>query len=367
MTRPLLWTLSLAALAGAACSPSGGKDTTAEAGRGEVAVETGKVAAVDLEESVEVVGALSAKASADVKSEYSGVVTEVNVTQWVEVKKGQPLARLDTREAVAQLQAARAASLQAEVGAQRAARERERTDKLAEAGLATRQAVDEARTAEEAAQAQAAAVKAQEAMAATRLEKAVLRAPIDGVVSERNVNVGDYVENMGSPRAMFRIVDARVLELTASVASARMAALAVGQPLRFSSDALPGEEFSGAVSFINPAADEASRTVRIKAEIPNGEGTLRPGLFVKGRVVTGQRVGVLVVPRTALATWDTVSGTGAVYVVEGGVARRRALRTGAVSGERVEVLEGLKAGDVVVTRGGFNLRDGDKIRAIEGA
>jgi RND family efflux transporter MFP subunit len=166
---------------------------------------------------------------------------------------------------------------------------------------------------------------------------------------------------------MFRIVDARVLELTASVPSARMAELRVGQPLRFTSDALPGQEFTGAVSFINPVADEASRTVKVKAEIPNAAGALKPGLFVKGRVVTGQRPGVLVVPRAALVSWDTVAHTGWVFVVEGGTARRRPLRTGAVSGESVEVLEGLRAGEVVVTRGGFNLREGDKVRAIEGA
>lgn len=367
MTRPLVRTLTLPLALAAAIGCSASAEKPGEAGRPEVAVEIGKVAALDLEQAVDVVGALSAKASADVKSEYSGTVAEVSVTQWVKVKKGEPLARLDTREASAQLQSARAAALQAEVAVQSAARERERTDRLAEAGLATRQAVDAARTAEAAARAQASAAQAQVAMAETRMGKAILRAPLDGVVSERNVDVGDYVENMGSPRPMFRIVDARVLELTASVPTSRMSELAVGQPLRFASDALPGKEFSGTVSFINPTAEETSRTVKVKAEVSNDAGVLKPGLFVKGRVVTGHRAGVVVLPRTALASWDTIGKTAAVFVVEGGVARRRPLKTGAVSGDVVEVVEGLKVGEVVVTRGGFNLRDGDKVRAIEGA
>ncbi len=364
MTRPSARTLPLLTLALAAAA--GCSRRAAEATRPEVAVETGKVATVDLEQGVDVVGALAAKAAADVKSEYSGTVAEVNVTQWVQVKRGQPLARLDSREAAAQVQSARAAALSAEVAAQRAARERERTDKLAEAGLTTRQAVDEARTAEAAARAQAAAAQAQVAMAQTRLEKAIIRAPLDGAVSERNVDVGDYVENMGSPRPMFRIVDARTLELTAAVPSVRMAELPVGQPLRFSSDALPGKEFQGSVSFINPAAEETSRTVKVKAEVPNEAGALKPGLFVKGRVVTGVRPGVRVVPRAALVSWDTAGKAGAVFVLQGGVARRRALKTGAVSGDLVEVVEGLEPGEVVVTRGGFNLRDGDRARAVEG-
>jgi RND family efflux transporter MFP subunit len=332
-----------------------------------VAVELGKATTEDLEQAVEVVGTLSAGDAADVKSQCSGNVAEVLVKQWVEVKKGTPLARLDTREAEAQVQSARAAQLQAEVAAQRAARERERTEKLAEAGLATRQAVDEAHSAEEASRAQAAAAEAQTTMARTRLEKCLVRAPIDGVVSERNVNVGDYFDTMGSSVSMFRIVDARVLELTVSVPSARLGELAVGQALRFQSDALPGKEFAGAVSFINPAAEATSRTVKLKAQIPNPGGALKPGLFVKGRVITGRREGVLVVPRASLVSWDATARTGAVFVVEGGVARRRAIRTGASSDATVEVVEGVRSGEAVVTRGGFNLREGDKVRAVQGA
>jgi membrane fusion protein, multidrug efflux system len=353
--------LALAACSRAAQSPAG------EAGKPPVAVETAPVAAADVEEAVEVVGALSARSAAEVKTEYSGVVAEVNVTQWVKVTRGTPLARFDAREAVAGAESARAAALQAEVAVQRAARELERARKLQEAGLATQQAVDEARTAEEAARAGAAAARAQQAMAETRLAKAVIRAPIDGVVSERNVDVGDYVENMGSPAPMFRIVDARVLELTATVPSARIAALRVGQPLAFTSDALPGREFGGAVSFINPSADQASRTVKVKAEVPNQEGALRPGLFVKGRIVTGTRPGVLAVPRSALVSWDTAARTAVVFVVQAGTARRKTVQTGAAAGEGVEVISGLRAGEQVVTRGGFSLRDGDKIRVVEGA
>jgi len=363
MTRPLAVPLSLALLA--ACSRPAEKPP-APGARPAVTVETARVGTADLEESVEVVGGLSALRTAEVKTEYSGVVTEVKVTQWVKVTRGTPLALLDAREAVAGAGSARAAGLQAEVAAQRAGRELERTRKLKEAGLATQQALDEAATAEEAARAGVAAARAQQAMAETRLQKAVLRAPIDGVVAERNVDVGDYVENMGSPVPMFRIVDARVLELVASVPSARTAALQVGQPLVFTSDALPGREFRGKVSFINPTADEASRTVKVKAEVPNQAAELRPGLFVKGRIVIGHRAGVLAVPRAALVSWDPTGRTATVFVVEGGTAHRRSIQTGVVAGDSIEVAGGLQGGQEVVTRGAFNLRDGDAIRAAQG-
>ncbi len=348
-------------LAVAGCGKTADGKASPDGSRPPVAVETAKASPSELEETVDVVGTLTARSEADVKTEYSGTVVEVFVTQWVHVKAGTALARLDSSEIDAAVQAARATALQAEVASQRAARELERTVKLKEAGLATQQGLDEAKSVEEAARAGAAAAKAQLAMAQTRLAKAVVRAPIDGVVALRNVNVGDYVENMGNPPPMFRVVDNRVLELTANVPSARMSALRVGQPFAFTSDALPGRTFSGKVSFINPAADEASRTVKVKAEVPNTDQALKTGLFVKGRIVTGTRTGVLVVPRSALVSWDTLTGKGSVFVVDGGVARRVDVETGAAPGDRVEVVKGLGAGQEVVTRGGFNLREGDKV------
>ena len=88
---------------------------------------------------------------------------------------------------------------------------------------------------------------------------------------------------------------------------------------------------------------------------------------MKGRIVTGSAAGVLVVPRSALVSWDTVARQGGVFVVDGGVARRVAVETGAAPGDRVEVVKGLAAGQEVVTRGGFNLRDGDRVLVAKGA
>lgn len=345
------------------CSgPANGKGAAERGGRPPVAVETARLATSRMEQKIEVVGTLEAKNEAEVKTEYSGTIAQVLVTEWVRVTKGTPLARLDSREAEASVQAARAARLQAEVASTRAARELERAEKLKAAGLATQQGLDDARTAEEATRAALASVSAQLAMAETKLAKSVLRSPLDGVVASRSVNEGDYVENMGNPKPIFRIVDNRLLELTVSVPSARIASLKVGQPLSFTADAIPGREFNGRVSFINPVADEASGTVKVKAEIPNASEQLKSGQFVKGRISTGTREGVLAVPRSALQSWDPATRQGAVFVAEGGIAKRRVVETGAIAGDRVEVVKGLSPGDEVVTGGGFNLREGDKVR-----
>lgn len=355
-----LFALGLA-LAAMACSSRGESSVEkASSDRPAVAVEVAPAVKADIEESIEVVGSLEPKFSADIKSEFTAVVEEVYVTEWVRVRKGMPLAKLDTREAEAALQAARAGLLQAEVAETRASRELERASRLREAGLVTQQNLDDARTALEASQAATAAARAQLQAAETRLQKAILRAPFDGTVAYRGVNPGDRVENMGG-EPLFRIVDNRLLELTVSVPSTALSSLHTGQPLEFSTDAVPDRTFRGKVQFINPAADPVSRSVKVVVHVPNEDETLRGGLFVKGRILTGLRRNVLQVPKSALVDWDPVRGQADVFVVNGDKAERRTVQTGSATADAVEVTQGLQPGEQVVTRGAFTLRSGDRV------
>jgi membrane fusion protein (multidrug efflux system) len=322
-----------------------------------VAVETARAAAGTIEESVEVVGSLSPKREAEIRAEYSGNVAEVYVSEWVPVRKGTPLARLDTREWGAALDAAKAAALQAEAAARRADREYERALKLKDAGLMTQQGLDDAQSARDAARPAAEAARAQVAVAETRLEKAIIRAPIDGIVASRDVSVGDFA----GKDPLFRVVDNRLFDLTVTVPSGKIHAVRVGQKLVFETDAVPGRAFEGTVAFINPAVEAGSRAIRVLAEVPNPGAELKAGLFVKGRILTGERAGVIQVPRSALVSWDVQARKADVFVVSGDVARRRSVSTGAAAGDAVEIASGLAPGDVVVTRGAFNLKDGDRV------
>jgi RND family efflux transporter MFP subunit len=351
----------------AGCGATGESGSAESAARPPVPVEISPATVGELTQSIEVVGQVEPKFAAAVKSEFTAVVAEVYVTEWVRVSRGQPLARLDTREGEAAVEAARAGVLQAEVAETRAQRELERAIKLKEFGLATQQALDDARTAHEAAEASTAAARAQLRAYETRLEKAVIRAPMDGIVAFRGVNVGDRVENMGGETAMFRVVDNRLLDLTVTVPSSRSSLLKVGQPIEFTTDAVPGRTFTGAVRYINPTMGEADRSVKVIAEVRNGDETLRGGMFVKGRIVTGTRAGALQVPRAALLAWNVERGVAEVFVVAGETAERRAVRTGLTAGAAVEIVEGLAPGDRVVTRGGFNLRSGDRVTVVAGS
>jgi len=363
-------------LAGAGCSSKEGveKAKAAPAGKPAVSVDAEVAATGDVGEGIEVTGTLSPKHQAEMKSEYGGVVAQVYVNDWATVRKGDPLLKVDTREgevlllkAKAALQMARAGQLEAESAVARADREYDRAVKLQESGLITRQGMDDARTLQEAAAARIAAAKAQVAVAGedvaqatTRLSKAVLRSPFDGTVAERLVSAGDLVGEM--QKVVFRLVDNRLLELTVSVPSSEMAPLRVGQPVRFSTDAFPGREFEGKIAHINPSVSPGDRSVRVIAEVPNVPEVLKGGLFVKGRIATGVRMGVVLIPRTALLSWNVAARKGEVFVVDDNVARRRGVATGAVQGDRVEIPSGLRSGETVVTRGAFLLSEGDAVK-----
>ena len=348
-------------------------------GRSPVAVEVTKVGAIDLIEGIEVVGSLSPKFTADVKSEYAGIVTEVYVTEWVRVKKGTPLAKIDTREMEIVLQKAKAAVemakanlLQAEVAGNRAEREYNRLIKLKEFGLVTQQNLDDGLTEKEAAAARIASANAQLKASEedlqhtqTRLSKTIIYSPIDGVVSLRGVNVGDLVGEMGSPKIMFKIIDTRILDLTVTVPSGQMGVVRVGQSLTFSSDAISGNTFTGKVMFINPVVNEADRSVKVVAEVDNRGEHLKGGLFVKGRILTGKRTGILQVPRASLLSWDVAEKKGDLFVVNVEIAKRRTVQTGSVLGDFVEIRSGLASDEQVVTRGGFNLKDGDRVNITQ--
>jgi RND family efflux transporter MFP subunit len=366
--RPAALVLAITLVGGGgACTKDTPAAEPAVAERPPVAVTVLPAAASTLTERIEVVGSLEPKFWADVKSEITGTVTAVYVTEWVAVRKGAPLARLDTTETQAGIEALKAGLAQTRTAQARAKREFDRAEQLKTYGLITPQNYDEAKTAVEATDAAASAAEAQVRAAEARLAKSLLKAPMDGVVALRTVNVGDRLENMGSGSPAFRIVDNRLLNLTVSVPATRLAQLRLGQPLEFSTDAAPGRTFTGKVLFINPALDETSRSARVIAEVPNADGLLRGGAFAKGHIVVAERSGVLQVPREALLNWDIEHKTAEIFVIRGAKADRRAVQTGMTTGSGIEVTSGLAEGEQVVVRGGFALRPGDKVSVATGA
>jgi RND family efflux transporter MFP subunit len=360
----------------------GGKnDKASQTVKPPVAVETATAAPQKLVEGVDATGSLDPKFWADVKTQIPGLVKQVYVTEWVRVSKGTPLARIDIAEteafvkrAEAALEAAKAGLAQAQASLSRAEREQARTQKLKESGLATQQSIDDSRTEAEAAKARVESARAQIRVAEedlrqakAKLAKGLVTSPLDGVVAMREVNVGDLASDAAAGKPIFRIVDNRLLNLTVTVPSVDSAKIRTGQPLNFTVDSMPGRTFTGRVMFVNPELSSADRSLKVIAEVKNVPEVLKGGLFAKGRIVTGERNNVILIPRSAISGLDLASAKGVINTVSGGVAKRVEIRTGAASGEMIEIVSGLKAGEQYVVRGGFNLRDGDKVTVAAGS
>ena len=160
-----------------------------------------------------------------------------------------------------------------------------------------------------------------------------------------------------------RIVDNRLLNLTVTVSSTDSGRIKVGQALDFTVDSQPGHVFTGKVMYINPELSSADRSLKVIAEVRNVPENLKGGLFAKGRIVTGNRQQVVQVPRSALGAFDTQAKKGTLFIVENGVVRKRDVQSGGVNGDLIEIASGLKQGEQYVVRGGFNLKDGDKVAA----
>ena len=358
-----------------ACNKSDTKKSADQASKPPVAVEVSAAAVSGVSDGIEVTGSLEPKFSVDVKTQIPGLVRQVMVSEWVRVRKGQPLVRIDVAETEAQVKRAEAGIVsakanlaQAHVAANRAERELARILKLKESGLATQQSVDDARSETEAAKARVGVAAAQIHVSEEELRQGVARqakglvvAPIDGVVALRDVNVGDLASDAAAAKPIFRIVDNRLLNLTVTVSSVDSARVKVGQPLEFTVDSQPGHTFAGKVMYVNPELSAADRSLKVIAEVHNVPETLKGGLFAKGRIVTGVRPQVLQVPRSSLGSFDTQAKKGSMFIVENGTVRKREIVSGAVNGDMVEIVSGLKSGEQYVIRGGFNLKDGDKV------
>ncbi len=358
-----------------ACGKSEAKKNADMVVKPPVAVEVRAALSATVSDGIEVTGGLEPKFSVDVKTQIPGLIKQVMVSEWVHVKKGQPLVHIDVAEtealvkrAEAGIASAKANLVQAQVAANRAERELARILRLKESGLATQQSLDDARSETEAAKARAGVAAAQIRVSEEERRQAVAReakgsvvAPIDGIVALRDVNVGDLASDAAAAKPIFRIVDNRLLNLTVTVSSSDSGRVKIGQPLEFTVDSQPGRMFSGKVMYINPELSQADRSLKVIAEVHNVPENLKGGMFVKGRIITGTRSQVLQVPRSAVGSFDMQVKKGSLFVVEGGIVRKREILSGVVNGDMVEIVSGLKPGEQYIIRGGFNVKDGDKV------
>ncbi len=182
-------------------------------------------------------------------------------------------------------------------------------------------------------------------------------APISGVVAQRMIKQGNLV-SLNAP--VYRIVNNQQLEAVMNVPEREMAVIQSGLPVRMLVDAVPGQVFEGRIDRVSPVMDAGSGTFRVTS-VFDGKQVLRPGMFGRIEIVYDRRENVLTVPRTALLDDESEPS---LYVVRDGKSVRVAVKTGYSNGDIIEVVSGLKAGDIVITAGKVAVRDGALVTVI---
>jgi RND family efflux transporter MFP subunit len=399
-TFPLRQVCRLAAVgviaaAAIACS----KTETAQARGRDEAVKPVKIETVQQQivtRSVEVVGTLAAVDEVTVSSEADGVVSKILHDLGDRVRTGDALVELDREKAEYNLTQQRAALARtlAQYGApdpqhlppvektpdvQKAQAELvqarqsfERAKELNNRQLVPKQTLDDADAVLQSKQASfdlslqnaknlqaaIAAAEAQMKLADRQLRDTYIRAPFDGYVQRRFVNLGQLVKGSGTPVPVMSIVRVDPLKVTGEIPEKMVPWISVGQPVEVHVDAYPDKAIAGRMSRISPAVNSATRAFPFEALVPNGDALLKPGTFARVNVRTNKTDKVLTVSYAAL---QYRYGVNRVFVVSGDKLAAKELRVGERLGDRIEIVSGVNAGDPVAVTDVDKLIDGLKV------
>ncbi len=294
---------------------------------------------------LEALGTAGANESVEVTSKVVNQVTTVRFEEGQQVRRGDVLVELDGAQARADVAVAEAALAESRSQYERS-RELYATKVLSDSQIEQIEATFKAN-------------EARVAAARARLGDTVVRAPFGGRVGLRRISVGSLI----SPGTVITTLDdTSTIKLDFTIPETFLSAVRPGLEITARSVAYPDKAFTGRVSSVDTRVDPSTRSVTVRAELPNPEGLLKPGMFLTVRLSRGA-VDALLVPEHALVPEQ---GDVFVFVVKDGAAEKRLIHTGERRVGEVQVLDGLSAGDVVVTEGTQKLRPGSAVSIVQG-
>jgi len=297
-----------------------------------------------METLVSAVASLVSVQGAMLSAEEAGKVTKINFESGALVNAGDVLVQLDTSVEEAQLKSAEAKAQLAQVSLKR-------TRTLRPSNAASQSDLDAAEAQAKQAEADANSVRAQ-------ISRKTIIAPFAGRTGIRTVNAGDFVTQ---GQQIVPLESLTVLFANFSLPQQLLSSINVGQTVRLTSDAIPNETFSGAVTAIDPKVNEITRNFKVQATFQNPESKLRPGMFGTVNIVTGKKDGILAIPVSSI---NYAPYGNSVYVISkldngaGGTydgVEQKIIQLGEARGDLVEVISGLQPGDKIVSSGAFKL------------
>ena len=353
-------TLAWVALACLAACSRGEKDNSVLA----PAVSLGDAAAVDIDDRIVATGELTSPNHAVIAAEGGGRITSLYIDEGKPAAKGARVLEVDPERRELELRAARAQNAEAQAAMIEGQRAADRVAALYKKNVASKAQLDTAQTQLTLfrSRADGAAARLGEAERARR--DAEVKAPFSGLVAQRFTNVGEFVQ----PGArLFELVALDPIEVEFRVAEVDSSRVQPGQTVDVRVAPFPDEVFAATVTLVSPMIDPATRTLRVKGTLPNPEGRLRPGLFARADLGVSHRDAVLMIPEEAIL--QRSDGQVVFRLAPENRVERRVVKTGVHKNDRVEILDGLVAGDKVVTRGHVALIDGSAVvvRNVDGS
>ncbi|MBK1670010.1 hypothetical protein CKO28_18405 [Rhodovibrio sodomensis] len=296
-------------------------------------------------------GTLRAEHSIAVTPEINGVVAEVGMRSGATVAEGDMLVRMRAPELKAQLAALRAQRRQALAAYRRA-------ERLFKQGNTSQARLDETRARYQSLDAQIAEQQA-------RINKKTVRAPFAGQLGITEVDVGQYLQ-AGQP--LVTLQDLTPINVNFSLPEQTLPRVKPGQTVQVRVDAYPETRFTGEVTAIDPAISESTRNYTVQAALANEDRRLRPGMFARVSLQTGDPKRLVTLPQTAIVT--NPYGSSVFVVQDGGAGpptvTQTRVETGGQRGTQIAITEGLSGGETVVTSGQIKLREGVPVRIKDG-
>lgn len=300
-------------------------------------------------------GTVTAWKTANIMPEVSGRIARIHQNVGEEVKAGELLAELDLTALKLQLVQAEASHRVAEKGCQDARLNKERMEKLFEKNAVSSFQLEKARLALSAAETQQESARAMLDIIRFNIEKSQMKAPFDGLISARNLEVGDMVNPMmGNGKAVVELLDLSRIKVLVDLNAEDIERVNLGQECRVKVAGLD-RDLTGRVFSKSLAADPGSKTFRVEISLPNDEKEIRVNVFADVWIEIEKQEGVLTLPLPALLS-DRY-----LMVVEGDRARRIEIKKGGANEEVFVVDQGLQPGQVVIVDGNYDLQDGQEV------
>jgi RND family efflux transporter MFP subunit len=345
------------------CQPPQQQEAAAEQTYGAAQVKVFKVRKQKISEKLVYTGVIEARKKIVINPDVGGKIAGIHVEEGDRVRKGQVLAELDTRAIRLQLEQAEAQKAVADASYRDASNNLERWERLRKESAVSEQQYEQVKLAHDAARSQLQQAVAVVNLAKYNLDVSIMEAPFAGIIAAKNAEVGDVINPLmsgfGAASGVLTLMDFSSVKIEVEVSLIDVVRIAKGQTAYLSVSAYPDKVFEGRVTVVNQAADPLSKKFGVEIQLSNPELLLKPNTFGDVTLEVSSQENALVIPQLA------VLENRFVFVVDGGKALKREITIGLQDTSLLEVLQGLREGDLVVVEGNYGLDEGAEIEVKE--